>query len=73
MSKVIEYEEKDIESAIFVAEQLCFWTKKSPDIIKEYMYGDNVLITNLFEDNIFTLFAKDNNNKKMLNQIICVD
>jgi len=32
-----------------------------------------VLITNLFEDNIFTLFAKDNNNKKMLNQIICVD
>ena len=32
-----------------------------------------MLITNLFEDNIFTLFAKDNNNKKMLNQIICVD
>ena len=27
MSKVIEYEEKDIESAIFVAEQLCFWKK----------------------------------------------
>ena len=28
-----------------------------------------LFITNLFEDNIFTLFAKDNNNKKMLNHI----
>ena len=40
---------------------------------KDLKLSDRMLITNLFEDNIFTLFAKDNNNKKMLNQIICVD
>ena len=53
----------------FFIDLLMYHTKIHAYVVIEV----KMLITNLFEDNIFTLFAKDNNNKKMLNQIICVD
>ena len=71
MPKTINYDAKDIEAAVFVAEQLCYWTKQSPEIIKEYMYGDNhefvghVFFGDMLNVPLFDLLQNDGDEEKI--------